>query len=48
MKILLCISTLQSGGAKKNISILANLLTKKNYEVTILTFDKKKVNLFFF
>ena len=48
MKILLCISTLQSGGAEKNISILANLLTKKNYEVTILTFDKKKSKPFFF
>ena len=42
MKLLLCISTLKSGGAEKNISILANLLSKKNHEVTILTFDKKK------
>lgn len=48
MKILLCISTLQSGGAEKNISILANFLIKKNYDVTILTFDKKKSKPFFF
>ena len=48
MKLLLCISTLKSGGAEKNISILANLLSKKNHEVTILTFDKKKSNSFFY
>lgn len=39
MKILLCISTLKSGGAEKNISFLANYLAK-DHEVTILTFDK--------
>ena len=48
MRILLCISTLKSGGAEKNISILANLLIKKNYDVTIMTFDKKKSKSFFY
>ena len=48
MKVLLCISTLKSGGAEKNISILANLLIKKKYQVTILTFDKKKSKSFFY
>ena len=38
MKILLCISTLKSGGAEKNISFLGNYLAKNN-DVTILTFD---------
>tara|TARA_B100001057_G_scaffold499367_1_gene609738 strand:- start:1114 stop:1260 length:147 start_codon:yes stop_codon:yes gene_type:complete len=48
MKILLCISTLKSGGAEKNISILANFLIRHNYEVTILTFDRKNSRPFFF
>lgn len=48
MKILLCIGKLNSGGAEKNISILANLLCEKNYDVTILTFDKNNSKPFFF
>lgn len=47
MKILLCIATLRSGGAEKNISFLANFLSKKNHQVTILNFDKKKNKPFF-
>ena len=46
MKILLCISTLKSGGAEKNISFLGNYLAK-NHEVTILTFDKLNSNSFY-
>ena len=48
MKILLCISTLRSGGAEKNISILANLLLGKGYDITILTFDEKNKKPFFY
>lgn len=48
MKILLCIGTLRSGGAEKNISILANFLVKKKFHVTILTFDKKFSKPFFY
>ena len=47
MKILLCIGTLRSGGAEKNISILANFWLKK-FHVTILTFDKKFSKPFFY
>ena len=46
MKILLCISTLKSGGAEKNISFLANSLVK-DHEVTILTFDKPNSHSFY-
>lgn len=46
MKILLCISTLKSGGAEKNISFLANYLAK-DHQITILTFDGPNSNPFY-
>ena len=54
MKICLIISTLSSGGAERNASLLANFFSKKN-SVSIITFQKKnnkyynlskKINLF--
>lgn len=41
MKICLAISTLSSGGAERNASLLANFLSKEN-SVSILTFQKNK------
>lgn len=36
MKILFTIGTLGGGGAERNVTLLANELVKKNYEVAIL------------
>ena len=42
MKICLIISTLSSGGAERNASLLANYFSKNNL-VSIVTFQKKKM-----
>ncbi len=46
MKICFFISTLSSGGAERNISLLANHFSKKN-EVSIFTLEKKKSKSFY-
>ena len=46
MKITLIISTLSSGGAERNIVLLANFLSKK-FDVNILTFQSKKNEVFY-
>jgi GalNAc-alpha-(1->4)-GalNAc-alpha-(1->3)-diNAcBac-PP-undecaprenol alpha-1,4-N-acetyl-D-galactosaminyltransferase len=45
MKICLIISTLSSGGAERNASLLANFFSKKNL-VSIVTFQKKESNYY--
>lgn len=45
MKICLIISTLSSGGAERNASLLANYFSKNN-SVSIVTFQKKKKNYY--
>ena len=46
MKITLIISTLSSGGAERNIVLLANFLSKK-FDVNILTFQSRKKEVFY-
>ena len=46
MKITLIISTLSSGGAERNIVLLANFLSKK-FDVNILTFQSTLKDTYF-
>jgi GalNAc-alpha-(1->4)-GalNAc-alpha-(1->3)-diNAcBac-PP-undecaprenol alpha-1,4-N-acetyl-D-galactosaminyltransferase len=47
MKITLVISTLQSGGAEKIISQLANYFNEIGYEVNLVTFSNKDTDFYF-
>ena len=48
-KLLFCINSLSTkgGGAEKILSIILKHLEKKDYQIDLITFDKKKTNFFY-
>jgi len=49
IKILFCINSLseKGGGAEKILSIILNYLVTKNFDISLITFDKKKSKFFY-